>query len=269
MPQPVSPSVSIVIPAFNEAEAILSGKLRLVMDWCEAQTFKCELLVVDDGSEDETAALAREVLKETTRGRVMTIDHAGKAAAVIAGIRSADSPIVLFTDMDQATPIKHAGGLMKAIEGGADIAIGSRGYTRAGAPLHRKVMSMGQVILRSLLLGLTLPDTQCGFKAFRKDAVLEALGQMKLYHPRKMGPRRGPSVTSGFDVELLFVSSRLGYKIEVVPVDWHYEITRRVNLRHDALRGVRDLVSIAAARWRGAYPSKQRSSNILVEPDTP
>lgn len=251
----MSLTVSIVIPAYNEAEAILAGKIGKVREWIDGQVFKSELLVVDDGSEDKTAQLAETRLENT--GRVITIEHAGKAAAVIAGIEESEGAIVLFTDMDLATPIVYANNLLESIHRGADIAVGSRGYVRKGAPVGRKVMSLSQVALRAALLGIMLPDTQCGFKAFQRHVALDVLKHMRAYHPENVGKRAGPSVTSGFDVEFLFVGDRLGYNIESVPVDWQYKATRRVDLRHDALRGVRDLGVITANRVRGKYPSKQ------------
>jgi len=253
----VRPHLSIIVPAFNESEAIAAGKLEEVLGWCQRQPFLVELLVVDDGSEDDTAELAHEQL-EGSEGRVVRIPHAGKAAAIMRGIEASKAETLLFTDMDLATPIEQASGLVAAIDGGADIAIGSRGYLRKGAPIGRRVMSAGQVILRSLLLGFTLPDTQCGFKAFRRTVAGDVLEHLQAYHPTKIVPRRGPSVTSGFDVEFLFVATRLGYHIQVVPVDWHYEVSRRVDLRNDAFRGARDLLAICAARLRRAYPPRQK-----------
>ncbi len=247
----MTPGLSIVLPAYNEASALRAGRLGDVLAWRDRQPFDVEVVVVDDGSEDDTAARAEALLRAPDR--LVRIAHAGKAAAVMAGIEAARAPVVLFTDMDQATPIAHAGDLLAALEAGADVALGSRGFRRPGAPVGRLAMSWGQAALRTLLLGLALPDTQCGFKAFRRDAVLRVFDHLRLYHPDRRGTIHGPSVTSGFDVEVLFVARRLGYRLASVPVTWHYEASRRVDLRRDALRGVQDLLAIAVARWRGAY----------------
>jgi hypothetical protein len=163
--------------------------------------------------------------------------------------------------MDQATPITEAPKLLRAIDGSADVAIGSRGLVRRGAPLGRYLLSWGQVVLRSLLLGLRTGDTQCGFKTMRRPAALDILKHLQIYHPDRLDPIRGPSVTSGFDVEFLFVAHRLGYHIREVPVTWNYQETRRVNLARDAWRGVRDLLTILAGDVRGKYP--KRGSNKL------
>jgi glycosyltransferase involved in cell wall biosynthesis len=240
--------LSVVIPAYNEGPALRAGKLDAVRAWMDDQPRTAELIVVDDGSEDDTADLAAGAAD-----RVVRIAHAGKAAAIIAGVEAAAGEIVLFTDMDQATPIVHARGLLDALDAGADVAIGSRGLSRPGAPPGRRLLSWGQVALRSALLGLAWPDTQCGFKAFSREAALDVLSNLRLYGPRTAGLLRGPSVASGFDVEFLFVARRRGYRVAAVPVTWRYADTRRVALGRDALRGVRDLLAIAGARWKGAY----------------
>jgi glycosyltransferase involved in cell wall biosynthesis len=240
--------LSLVVPAYNEAPAVRAGKLGAVRTWLAAQPETSELIVVDDGSTDETSALAAGVAD-----RVVRIEHAGKAAAITAGFEAAAGDVVLFTDMDQATPIAHARGLLDAIAAGADVAIGDRGLRRPGAPPWRMTLSWGQAALRTILLGLTLSDTQCGFKAFRREVARDLLRSLRVYHPRTAVRLDGPSVASGFDVELLFVARRRGYSVVSVPVSWRYADSRRVALGRDALRGVRDLLAIAAARLRGAY----------------
>jgi len=243
--------LSIVIPAYNEAQAIAAGKLARVTAWMATQSYPIELLVVDDGSTDATAHLAQPIAT-----RVLTIPHKGKAAAIIAGMEAAQGDMILFTDMDQATPITHAPTLLATLANGADIAIGSRGLVRPGAPPGRYLLSWGQVALRSLMIGLYLTDTQCGFKAMRREAALATLQHLHRYHPDRLAVLQAPSVTSGFDVELLFIAQRLGYQIREVPITWSYQETRRVNLVRDAWRGISDLYMIRLADWRGAYPPK-------------
>lgn len=247
------PYLSIVIPAYNEESAIRAGKLTRVADWLHGQPYESELIVVDDELRDATAALAEESATQVVR-----IRHAGKAAAVIAGIRAAQGTWVLFSDMDQATPITEAPRLLRALEDGADVAAGSRGVVRTGAPPGRYVLSWGQVLLKSVLLGLRMTDTQCGFKAFSRDCALEVINHLVVYSPDRLGTLEGPSVTSGFDVEFLFVAQRLGYCIREVPVQWTYQQSRRVNLVLDARRGLRDLLLIVGARITRKYPRRRR-----------
>jgi hypothetical protein len=171
----------------------------------------------------------------------------------MAGIRAAQGQWVLFSDMDQATPISEAPRLLEVLESGVDIAAGSRGLLRKGAPPGRYLLSWGQIVLKSALLGLLMVDTQCGFKAFRREAALRVIDRLVIYAPNRLGAVRGPSVSSGFDVEFLFVARRLGYCIREVPVAWNYQQTRRVNLVHDSRRGLCDLFGIVLARIQGKY----------------
>ena len=247
--------LSVVIPAYNEASALRAGKLAHAAGWLRAQPMATELIVVDDGSLDETAALAK-----SAADRVITIEHAGKAAAIEHGISQAAGEVVLFTDMDQATPITEAPKLLTLIQQGADVAIGSRGLDRPGAPMARNLLSWGQMTLRNVLLGMKITDTQCGFKAMKRLAALDILDHLRLYHPARMKLIQGASVTSGFDVEFLFVAGRLGYRIAEAHVEWNYQETRRVRIIKDALRGMRDLANIRLADWQGQYPrAKERA----------
>jgi dolichyl-phosphate beta-glucosyltransferase len=249
--------LSILIPAYNEAAAIQNGKLQLVMDWLTTQSFPGEVIVIDDGSQDATASNAR-----AAGCRVLTIPHGGKAAAIVAGIRAAQGEIMLFTDMDQATPISETPRLLERLVLAPGVAIGSRGLARQGAPLGRYLLSWSQVLARSVLIGLRLTDTQCGFKAFSRVVALQVLEHLQVYHPTRLAAVHGPSVTSGFDVEFLFVAQRLGYPVYEVPVTWNYQRTRRVRLARDAWHGIADLLHIAAADWQKKYP---RSKSTYTE----
>jgi len=250
--------LSVILPAYNEASAIQAGKLAQVAGWLAEQPYPAEMLVVDDGSTDDTARLARCArLAEAVVARVISIEHAGKAAAVVAGVQQARGEEVLLSDMDQATPITEAPKLLEALQS-AEVAVGSRGLRRAGAPAGRYLLSWGQVVVRQALLGIRITDTQCGFKAFRREAALNVLDHLRVYRPAHLGAIRGPSVTSGFDVEFLYVACRLGYRIREVPVEWSYQATRRVNLTRDAWRGLRDLTRILGAAAQGQYPPASR-----------
>ena len=271
------PHLSVIIPAYNEARAIRAGKLAQVARWLASQGVDGELIVVDDGSHDATAELARPWAQ-----RVVRIPHAGKAAAIVAGIQEARGEIILVTDMDLATPIAEARKLLHAVGRSADVVIGSRGLVRRGAPVGRYVLSWGHVALRGAALGLRMTDTQCGFKAMLREAALHILDHLHIYHPSVFAhrpaepaglnaghaglpmrkniaqccPIHGPSVTSGFDVEFLYVARRLGYRIHEVPVLWNYQETRGANLFRDSLRGLKDLAHILVENWKGGYPRR-------------
>jgi dolichyl-phosphate beta-glucosyltransferase len=255
----VKPYLTIVIPAYNEVANIRAGALHKVARYLAAQDYACEVLVVDDGSEDETAALAGQFAQHHDSFRVLRAPHRGKAPAIATGMLAAQGEIVLFSDMDQATPIGEAAKLLPWFGQGYDIVIGSRGTARRNAPWWRKLMSRSQIVLRSVILGFRhITDTQCGFKAFRREAVGPILGRLSLYGAESNRPVEGATVSSGFDVEALFVARKLGYRIKEVPVEWDYQRTRRVNLLRDSARGVRDLLRIRLADWRGAYAVERR-----------
>ncbi len=240
------PNLSIVIPAFNEEAAIARGNLALAANWLHENFEESELIVVNDGSEDGTEKLALEAAD-----RVITIPHWGKAAAIMAGIKKAKGEVVLFTDMDLDTPITEAEKLLEAIGRGADIAIGGRGSQRRGAPFHRRLLSWGHTFLRKLLLNLDLSDTQCGFKAFKREAALRTLSEMRVYGSESMlpAPAGGFRVNSGFDLEFLHVAGLLGFKIVEVPIVWNFSRGGRVRFFREAFFGFCDMVKMATCKY--------------------
>lgn len=253
----MNPFLSVVIPAYNETANIQAGSLDAVASYLAKQPYSYDVIVVDDGSEDQTAALAEAFARDHGGFRVIHNPHRGKAHTVATGLQVADGEIVLFSDMDQATPISETAKLLPHFQNGFDVVIGSRGTYRRNAPLWRKFMSRGQIVLRSVILGFRdITDTQCGFKAFRGSAIGPILNHLHLYNQQKVTQVQGATVTAGFDVEMLFVARKLGYRIKEVPVEWDYRYSRRVNLLKDSLRGVRELLRIRWADLQGAYTRK-------------
>jgi glycosyltransferase involved in cell wall biosynthesis len=253
----MKPYLSVVIPAYNETANIRAGSLQTVADYLSKQNYTYEVIVVDDGSEDQTASLAEAFAREHSCFRVVRNPHRGKAHAVATGLLAAQGEIALFSDMDQATPITEASRLLAYFDRGYDVVIGSRGTVRRNAPLWRKFMSRSQIVLRNIILGFRdITDTQCGFKAFRGDAIEPILSHLHLYNQQQVTQVQGATVTAGFDVEMLFVAQKLGYRIKEVPVEWDYRHSRRVNLLKDSVRGVRELIEIRAADFRGAYSKR-------------
>jgi dolichyl-phosphate beta-glucosyltransferase len=249
--------LSVVIPAYNEVTNIQARALHKVADYLNAQGYTYEVLIVDDGSQDQTAALAEDFAGRTACFRVIRNPHRGKAHAVATGMLAAQGEIVLFSDMDQATPIGEVSHLLPWFDRGYDVVIGSRGTRRRNAPWWRRLMSRSQIILRNVILGFRdITDTQCGFKAFRRASAEASLSRLSIYAQATDQEIKGARVTSGFDVELLFVAKKLGYRIKEVPVEWDYQRSRRVNLLKDSLRGLGDLLRIRLADLRGAYKTK-------------
>ena len=173
---------------------------------------------------------------------------------MVAGMLAANGKYILFTDLDQATPIDQVAKLLPWIENDYQIVIGSRKGRRLGAPFLRRLMGPGFMWVRNLILGLgNLEDTQCGFKLFRKDVARNIFARLQLY--RKQHLVSGPRVTAGFDVEVLFIATDIGYKIKEVPVEWHYVDTRRVSPIMDSWDALLDIIRIRFNSLRGVYDS--------------
>ena len=228
------------------------GALGRVASYLKRRKFPREVIVVDDGSTDRSAKLISQFVKNHPGFSLLKNSHQGKAAAVITGMLKARGKYILFTDLDQATPINEVEKFLPYFEKGSDVVIGSRNTRREGAPILRLAMARGFMALRSLILGLRgITDTQCGFKAFKREIAQNLFKKLKLYS-QKINVK-GSTVTAGFDVELLFLAKKLGYSIIEVPVTWHYVESKRVNLLKDSWEGFWDLVKIRLNDIRGLY----------------
>jgi dolichyl-phosphate beta-glucosyltransferase len=247
------PSLSLVIPAYNEATRI-AGTVREAVAWLDGQPFDTELIVVDDGSDDATAGLAARALSELGRGRLLRIPHGGKAAAVRAGMLAATCEQIAFSDADLATPLPFLAELRAALAAGCDIAIGSRegaGARRFGEPPYRHLMGRVFNGLVRLLLVPGVHDTQCGFKLFRAEVARALLRKSRLYRDGEQ-IISGPRVTA-FDVELLTLARLHGYRLCPVPVVWSYGEGSKVRPARDTWHNVRDVLAVWIAVQRGRY----------------
>lgn len=242
--------LSIVIPAYNEEHNIKKGTPDKVLAYLAQQSYEWELIFVDDGSEDKTASLLEKLTKNNTRMRLIKSPHQGKAATVTTGVLAAKGDIILFTDMDQATPISEVEKFLPLFNKAYDIVIGSR-QGRKGAPIVRKLMAFGFVFLRTLVLRLPFADTQTGFKAFTRKVAHDVFKKLKIFG--RGGLIQGAAVKAGFDLEVLYVARKLGYKIAEVPVEWRYQGTMRVNPIKDSLDGIKDLLRIRWYALKGEY----------------
>lgn len=246
------PYISVVIPAYNEETNIRIGALDKVSHYLDCQKYTWEVIIVNDGSSDQTGILIEEFIRTNKGFRYINNPHQGKAATVITGVMASKGAYVLFSDLDQATPLKEIGKLLPWFDNGFDVVIGSRKTRREGAPILRRFMARGFMFLRTFMLGLKgISDTQCGFKAFRKEVALTIFKRLELYgHTKTVS---GAMVTAGFDIEVLFLAKTLGYTIKEVPVEWHYVETRRVNPITDSLQGLSDIITIRINAWKGKY----------------
>jgi dolichyl-phosphate beta-glucosyltransferase len=236
-----NPKLSIIIPAYNESENLRKGALNEVSDYLSKQKYPYEVLIVDDGSSDDTVLLTKEFINDKKFFKLIENPHGGKALTVITGLLKSHGDIALFTDMDQATPISEVEKFFPKFKKGYDIVIGSR-HGRKGAPLLRKMMAWGFATIRNLILGLPFSDTQCGFKAFNKRSREEIFKRMlNNWNKTKI---KGAAVNAGFDVETLFLAKKLGFKIREVPVEWHHVGTERVQLIKDSFDAIKDVFRI-------------------------
>ncbi|MFH0749572.1 MAG: glycosyltransferase [Candidatus Gottesmanbacteria bacterium] len=246
------PFLSVVIPAYNEETNIRLGAFEKVARYLDSQAYTWEVIIVDDGSSDRTGMLTEEFIEHNNHFSLVKNPHQGKAATVMTGMMKACGEIVLFSDLDQATPLKEVEKILPWFEKGCDVVIGSRKGKREGAPLLRRFMARGFMILRTVVLGLRgISDTQCGFKAFRQQVARDIFQHLSLYGKQKIVS--GAMVTAGFDIEVLFLAKMLGYKIKEIPVEWHYVETRRVNPIKDSWEGLMDIVHIRINAWKGVY----------------
>ncbi len=242
--------LSIVIPAYNEEGNIKDGALKAVNDYLIKKKFSWEVVILDDASEDETVKLAEAFAIKHSGFRVLKEPHRGKGGNVIAGVLAAKGEIVLFTDMDQATPINQIDKFIPKFKDGYDVVIGSRAG-REGAPIFRKIMASGFTLLRIIILRLPYKDTQCGFKAFKKDAAIKIFKRMKVFSEN--AKVEGASVTAGFDLELLYIAQKLKLKVAEVPVVWHHKAAERVSAVKNSWQGLRDMMRIRINALLGKY----------------
>jgi len=233
------PPFSLVIPCFNEA-ARIGATLRVTLDYLTVNAPESELIVVNDGSTDSTAAIAREMLLQAKVAvRLLeNFPNRGKGAAVRSGLLAAREPIGLFSDADLSTPITETPKLIEPIVNGeVDIALGSRALDRSLIGVHQpwRREQGGRVfnLLVRVATGLPFWDTQCGFKAFRLDVcrpILEAA--------RVDG--------FAFDVELLLLAHRAGLRIREIPVRWNHAEGSKVSFFRDSLRMLREVITMRA-----------------------
>lgn len=242
--------LSVVIPAYNEVVNLKKGVLDEVENYLKSQSNAYEVIIVDDGSKDKTVDLIEELIEDKPRFRLIKNQHSGKAVTVMTGMTNAEGEIIVFTDMDQATPIDQVEKFFPKFDEGFDIVIGSRSG-RKGAPLIRKLSAWGFAFLRNIILGLPYNDTQCGFKAFTLKAAHGIFPKLLEYWQHSKA--KGGAVNAGFDVETLFLAKQKNLKIVEVGVEWRYVDTERVQVIGDAFQAIKDMLRIRLNSWSGKY----------------
>ncbi len=246
------PHLSVVIPAYNEEPNFKRGTIDEVPKYLDKQSYSSEVLIVDDGSEDRTATLADAFAKKHENVKVVKNPHQGKAETVKSGVVEANGELILFTDFDQATPLSEVEKLLPLFPE-FDIVIGSRqlpGAKREKEPIHRHLMGLVFNLIVQAIAVRGIWDTQAGFKCFKADVAKNLFSKLKVYGKGKKV--KGALVTA-FDVELLFLAKKHGYKIKEVPIIWHHVATSRVSPIKDSLRMLRDVIKIRLNDIKGVY----------------
>ena len=210
-------AVSVIIPCYNEERNLARGVLDEVHQYLTRQDYGWEVIIINDESTDRSKSL----IERSTAGKenyfLFDIPHGGKPAAIWTGIQKSQGKLVLFTDMDQSTPIAELGQLLPWCERGFDMVIGSRGSAREGFSLMRKAGSLVFRAVRGLFLLRDIADTQCGFKLCRREVALRVFPHLEFLKNREKPS--GWKVTA-YDVELLFLVEKAGYRIKEVVVSW-------------------------------------------------
>lgn len=210
--------LSVVIPCYNELENLRRGVLSEVTSYLSRQDSDWEVIISDDGSTDGSFEFVEKYIKGKRHFVHLRNLKGGKAFALGTGVEKAKGKYVLFTDMDQSTPIGEFDKFKDWLERGYDIVIGSRGFKRENYPFIRKIASPIFLLVRRVLILSNIRDTQCGFKCFRTEVVKKVFSKLEVFRrQRGSGWRVG-----AWDVELLFVAQRMKFLIKEVTVDWRY-----------------------------------------------
>jgi glycosyltransferase involved in cell wall biosynthesis len=257
------PYLSIVIPAFNES-ARIEKTLMQVMRCVEARGWDAEVLVVDDGSVDDTAELVRQWMKRYARlNLVKNPGNRGKGYSVRNGLLQAAGDVVMFSDADLSAPMEEAELLLAAIDAGADVAIGSRWIDRTRQtihqPMYRRFFGRCFNRLTRSVMGLPFKDTQCGFKAFRRPAAQMVFRLQRIER-------------WGFDPEILFIARKLRYRIHEVPVTWGHDERSRISYLKDGLKMLEELARIRWSSLLGRYDEEialMKDTSGMVTPQLP
>ena len=212
--------LTVIIPCYNEKENLQRGVLEVVDKFLESKKFSWEVLISDDGSTDASVSIVKKQIKVFPNFKLLENPHGGKPSALWYGIQKAKGKYVLFTDMDQSTPITQLDKLLLPLDDGYNIVIGSRGFERKDFPLYRKLGSMVFAAFRKSMLLKSINDTQCGFKLFERTAVAKAFVKLEFFKVKAR--TKGWKVTS-YDVELLHILEKMGEKIKEVEVSWKDE----------------------------------------------
>ena len=236
------PFISIIIPAYNEADR-LPSTLRQLKVFLDAQTYDSEVLIIENGSTDNTLNIGQQFMESDQRFRAIHLEARGKGLAVKHGMLIASGSYCFMCDADLSMPVEEIGRFLPPNLTDFDVAIGSReapGAKRFNEPIYRHLGGRAINLIIRLLALPGLNDTQCGFKCFQRDAAKEIFTR---------------TVISGwsFDVEALFIARLRGYRIVELPIPWYFNPMSKLSLLKDTFQMVADIIKIRQNAREGKY----------------
>ena len=240
-----TPLLSIVIPAYNE-EKRLPETLKQISNFLDQQDYQAEVLVIENGSTDKTLQIAQNFSEQIPYLRVFHEEQNGKGRAVKRGMMEAIGDYRFICDADLSMPIEEVNKFIPPLLPDSEVAIASReadGAVRYDEPEFRHFVGR---VFNTLVRVLALPglhDSQCGFKCLRADIAREVFPEITIYG-------------WAFDVEVLFIARKLGYKIKEVPIPWYYREQSKINVFRDSIKMLIDLLQIRWNHLRGRYSQK-------------
>lgn len=237
------PYLSIIIPCYNEEKNLERGVLDEIYQYLYKQDYTWEVIIINDESTDNSKNLIKRFVQNKKNFSMYSIPHGGKPIGIRAGVQKAMGEIVLFTDMDQSTPINELNNLLFWINKGFDVVIGSRGNRRNGFSITRKAGSLIFRAIRRIFLLRNISDTQCGFKLCRRQAALAIFPLLQYFKQKKKfsGWR-----VSAYDVELLYLFQKLGYSIKEVKVNWNnVDVSDTKKQKGELTRYLRESIEMA------------------------
>jgi glycosyltransferase involved in cell wall biosynthesis len=245
--QPAQPKYSIVIPAYNE-RARIGSTLEQVLEHLREQKWNAEIVVVNDGSRDDTASYVSQFAAEHPQVRLIeNPGNQGKGYAVRNGMLNARGQVLLFTDADLSSPITEAAKLFDAMEKGADVAIGSRWLDPSlqfqRQSLKRQVMSRTFNLFTRAVLTFPYHDTQCGFKAFTREAAKKIFPLQRI-------------TRWGFDAEIIYLAHHMKLRVAEVPVTWGHDEGSKIHPWRDGFYMGIDTLKIRWNSLTGGYRGK-------------
>lgn len=245
--------LSVIIPCYNEERNLQRDVLKEIEKYLKRQKYTSEVIVSDDGSTDRSLAMVEKFVKYHSRFKLLKNKHAGKPFALRAGLMKAKGEVILFTDMDQSSPISEIEKLLPWFEKNFDLVIGSRGKKRKRFPWYRQIISWGFRFFRRIFLLRGIIDTQCGFKALRKNPAKTIFKKMEIF--KQKGETKGWRV-GAWDVEMLYLAEKRGFKIKEVSVIWEDRDVaggKRKNFLKESKGMLLEILRVKINDWRGGY----------------